>query len=172
MGPTNKTSQKRNSETWWRPTTTTFLGVSFRTYRRRCRDVLMGRRGYVPLWRPGNVPLRHCWVFHLRLFWGVLETYWWDVVATSFWYVVTTFQQYVVETYHWDVLVTFHRDVVGCFIWGVTATLLGRTERRRYASPRRLNAEWGISLEKVVGPKATFASANNYNSSSELTCYT
>ena len=28
------------------------------------------------------------------------------------------------ETYHWD--------VVGCFVWDVTATSLGRTERRRY----------------------------------------
>ena len=36
------------------------------------------------------------------------------------------------ETYHWDVLATFHGDVVGCFIWDVTATSLGRTERRRY----------------------------------------
>ena len=60
-------SQQRNSETWWRRTTTTLLGVSFGTYKRRCRDVVMGRRGYVPMRRLGDVPLRHCWVFHLRL---------------------------------------------------------------------------------------------------------
>ena len=60
-------SQQRNSETWWRRTTATLLGVSFGSYRRRRRDVLMGRRGYVPLRRLGDVPLRRLWVFHLRL---------------------------------------------------------------------------------------------------------
>ena len=44
-----------------------FFGVLFGTYKRRHRDVLMGRRGYVPLRRLGNVPLRRRWVFHLRL---------------------------------------------------------------------------------------------------------
>ena len=63
----DKTSRQRNSETWWRGTTATLLGVSFGSYRRRCRDVLMGRRGYVPLRRLGDVPLRRLWVFHLRL---------------------------------------------------------------------------------------------------------
>ena len=36
------------------------------------------------------------------------------------------------ETHHWDVLAKFHRDVVGCFIWDVPATSLGRTDRRCY----------------------------------------
>ena len=54
----DKASRQRNSETWWRRTTMTLLGVSFASYRRRRRDVLMGHRGYVPL--------RRCWVFHLR----------------------------------------------------------------------------------------------------------
>ena len=45
----------------------TLLGVSFGTYRRRRRDVLMGRRGYIPLRRLGDVRMRGCWVFHLRL---------------------------------------------------------------------------------------------------------
>ena len=58
---------KRNSETWWRHTTTTFLGVLFGTYKRRRRDVLMGGGGYVPLRCLGNVPLRRRWVFHIRL---------------------------------------------------------------------------------------------------------
>ena len=43
------------------------LSVSFETYRRRRRDVLMERQRYVPLRRLGDVPLRHRWVFHLRL---------------------------------------------------------------------------------------------------------
>ena len=55
----DKASQQRNSETWWRRTTATLLGVSYGSYRRRPRDVLMERRGYVPL--------RRCWVFHLRV---------------------------------------------------------------------------------------------------------
>ena len=76
----DKASRQCSSETWWRRTTATLLGVSFGSYRRCCRDVLMGRRGYVPLRRPGDVPLRHRWVFHLRLIWDIVETYWWDVV--------------------------------------------------------------------------------------------
>ena len=56
---TDKASRQRNSETWLRRTTATLLGVSFGSYRRRQRDVLMGCRGYVPL--------RRRWVFHLRL---------------------------------------------------------------------------------------------------------
>ena len=63
----NENERERNSDTWWRRTTATFLVVSFGTYRRRRRDVVMGHRGYVPLRRLGEVPLRRCWVFHLRL---------------------------------------------------------------------------------------------------------
>ena len=88
----DKASRQRNSETWWRRTTATLLGVSFGSYRRRRRDVLMGRRGYVPLRLLGDVPLRRRWVFHLRLIWEVGETYWWDVVIMSPWDVVTTYQ--------------------------------------------------------------------------------
>ena len=128
----DKASRQRDSKTWWRRTTATLLGVSFGSYRRRRRDVLMGRGGYVPLRRRGDVlmgrhhdipirrredvplrrlgdvPLRRHWVFHLRLVWDVAKTY------------------------HWDVLATFHWDVVGCFIWDVPATSLGRTDRRRH----------------------------------------
>ena len=43
------------------------LGVSFGTYRRRRRDVLMGGPGYVPLRRLGDIPLRRRWAFHLIL---------------------------------------------------------------------------------------------------------
>ena len=120
----DKASRQRNSETWLRRTTVTLLGVSFESYRRCRRTVLVGRRGYVPLRRLGDVPLRRCCVFHLRLSWDVLETHWWNVVITSPWDVVTTYQWNVLKTYHWD--------VIGCFIWDVPATLLGRTKRRRY----------------------------------------
>ena len=51
----------------WRRTTATLLGVSFGSYRRRGRDVLMGRGGYVRLRSFGDAPLRRYWVFHLRL---------------------------------------------------------------------------------------------------------
>ena len=63
-------------------TTATLLCVSFGTYRRRHRELVIGRRGYVPL-------SRH-WLFHLRLVWDVKETYWWDVIVTSFEDVVMT----------------------------------------------------------------------------------
>ena len=55
------------SETWWGCTTATLLGVLFGTYRRRCRNVIMRPRRYVPLRRLGDVTLRCCWVFYLRL---------------------------------------------------------------------------------------------------------
>ena len=67
---------------WWKSTTATLLGVSFVTYRRRRRDILMGRRVYVIMRRlgetfsrrRGDVPMRHLgdvppkcrWLFHLR----------------------------------------------------------------------------------------------------------
>ena len=120
----DKASRQRDPKTWWRRTTATLLGVSFGSYRRRRRDVVMGRRGYVPLRRLGDLPLRRWWVFHLRLTWDVVETYWWDVAITSPWDMATTYQQDVVKTYHWD--------VIGCFIWDVPATSLLRTKRRRY----------------------------------------
>ena len=37
----DKASRQRNSETWWRCTAATLLGVSFGSYRRRRRDILM-----------------------------------------------------------------------------------------------------------------------------------
>ena len=43
------------------------MDVSFEAYRGRLRDVLVGRHGYVPLRRLGDVPMRRRWVFHLRL---------------------------------------------------------------------------------------------------------
>ena len=84
----NKASEQRNSETWWRRTKATLLGVSFQSYRRRCRDLLIGRPGYVPLRRRDDVPLRQCWVFHLRFTWDIVERYWCDVIITSPWDVI------------------------------------------------------------------------------------
>ena len=71
----DKASRQCNSDTWWRRTTVTLLGVSFGSYRRCPRYVLMGRRGYVPLRRLGDVPLRQRWVFHLRHTCDVARTY-------------------------------------------------------------------------------------------------
>ena len=68
----DKATRKRNCETWWRLTTATLLGFSFGSYRRRRRDILMGRRGYVPFIRLGEVTLRRRWVFYLRVIWDVL----------------------------------------------------------------------------------------------------
>ena len=71
----DKTSQQRNSETWWRRTTATLLGVSFGIYMRRRHDVPIRRHEGVPLRRLGDFPLRRCWVFHLRCTWDVAGTY-------------------------------------------------------------------------------------------------
>ena len=51
----DKASRQRDSKMWWRRTTATLLGVSFGGYRRLRRDVLMGRGGYVPLRRLGDL---------------------------------------------------------------------------------------------------------------------
>ena len=65
----DKASRPCNSEMWWRRITVKLLVASFGSYGRRCRDELMRRRGYVPLRRLRDVPLRCGWVFHLRLSW-------------------------------------------------------------------------------------------------------
>ena len=54
----DKVLRQSNSVAWWRRTTATLLDVSFGSYRRHRRDLLMGRRGY-----------------------DVLVTYHWDVVG-------------------------------------------------------------------------------------------
>ena len=93
--PTNKTSRKRNSETWWRRTvhynifrcfiwdlqetsqrrangaswicnTETSLGVSLETFLRHRVDVLIGRRCYVLLRHCYTVPIRRCGDLPLR----------------------------------------------------------------------------------------------------------
>ena len=86
----DKSSRQRDPKTWWRRATATLLGVSFGSYRRRRRDVLMGRGGYVPLRRLCDIPLRRHWVFHLRLVWDVLATSHWDVVGCFIWNVPAT----------------------------------------------------------------------------------
>ena len=151
----DKASRQRDSKTWWRRTTATLLGVSFGTYMRRRRHVLMGRRGYVPLRRLGDVPLRRRWVFHLRLIWDVVETYWWDVVITSPWDVVTTYQSDVVKTYHWDGLTTFQWDVMGV---SFETYLRCRWDIQRdvvTTSPQHLVAGWETSLFCNISSKAS-----------------
>ena len=59
---------------WWRRTAATLLVVSIGPYRGGRRNILMGRRGYLPLTRLGDVPLRHRWVFHLRFVRDVADT--------------------------------------------------------------------------------------------------
>ena len=95
----DKVLRQSNYETWWRRTTAMLLAVSFGSYRRRPRDVLIRRSGYVPLRRLGDVPLRGHWVFYLRLVWDAVETYWWDVVITSPWDIIATYQSDIVKTY-------------------------------------------------------------------------
>ena len=75
-----------------------YASVSFGNYRRRRRDVLMGRQGYEKLRRLGDVPLIRRWVFHLRLVWDVEETYWWDVVVMSSWNVAKISWRCTTET--------------------------------------------------------------------------
>ena len=75
----DKASRQRNSETWLRRTTATLLGVSFGSYRRRRRDVLMGRHGYVPLRRLGDVPLNVVGCF----IWDLFEMSWRRTDGTS-----------------------------------------------------------------------------------------
>ena len=127
----DKASRPCNSEMWWRHTTLKLLVASFGSYRRRCRDVLMRRRGYVPLRRLRDVPLRCRWVFHLRLIWderrrtdgtsslGPIETSsrysnetsWRRTTETSWWCSTETLLGVSFETYLrslWDV----QRDVV------------------------------------------------------------
>ena len=139
-------SRKRNSETWWRRTTTILLGVLFETYRRRRRDVPIGRCGYLPLRRLGNVLLKRCFMRDLfetswRCAYGTsllrpfetslrrsnktsgrctTDTSWWRSIETS---LVVSFGTYLRR--HWDV----QRDVIT-------------------TSPRSLNAGWAIHAEQ------------------------
>ena len=110
------------------------LGVSFWTYTRRCRVVIMGRHGHVPLRRLGDIPQRRCWVFLLRFVWHVVETYWWDVVVTS----------------SWDVVITFHQNDIGCFIQDVPATSLGHTEGHSYDVATTPCCQFGLCIAMFV----------------------
>ena len=74
---------QRYLQNWWKCTTETPQGVSFRICLRHCRNVLMGQHGLVtvryscnvlvqhccdvPLRRLGKVPPRRSWVFQLWL---------------------------------------------------------------------------------------------------------
>ena len=119
----DKASRQRDSKMWWRRTTATLLGVSFGGYRRLRRDVLMGRGGYLPLRRLGDllterrhyvpmrrhhdIPIRCCKYVSLRRLGDVpLRRHWvfhlrlvWDVVKTYWWDIVIMSPWDVITTY-------------------------------------------------------------------------
>ena len=66
----DKVSRQRDSKTWWRRTTTTLLGVSFGSYRKRRRDVLMERGG-------------NHWEVLVTYHWGVIGCFIWDLFEAS-----------------------------------------------------------------------------------------
>ena len=113
-------ARRCNSQTWWRCTTVTLLDVSFGSYRRRRRDVLMGRRGYVPLKRLGTYHSDAVGCF----IWDLFEALWRHTTETSWWRSTemslgVSFEMYLPR--RWDV----QRDVVT-------------------TSPRRLVAGWDM----------------------------
>ena len=55
----------RTQETQWRCTTVMLWCVSFKSYRRCYRGILMDRHDFEPLRCLGDIPLRCCWLFHL-----------------------------------------------------------------------------------------------------------
>ena len=98
---------------WWRRSTATLLDVSFGTYSRRRRDVLMGSRGYVPLRHLDDVPMTY------QSFQTCLRRCE-DVLMGRRCCVLLRRHQDVPIRCRGDVplrrLGDFHRDVVGCFI--------------------------------------------------------
>ena len=68
----DQVSRQCNSETWWRRSIATLLGILFGSYSRRSRDVLMWRRGYVPLRHLGDVH----WDFVGCFIWDLFERSW------------------------------------------------------------------------------------------------
>ena len=75
----SKASRHSNFKTWWRLTTATIMGVSFGSYSRRRRDVLMRRRVYVPF-RP---LVTYHWDAVGYFIWDLFETLWWHTDRAS-----------------------------------------------------------------------------------------
>ena len=69
-GTRDKASPQSNSEMWWRHTTATLFGVSFGSYKRRRREVIMRRCGYVH------------WDFLVRYHWDAVGCFIWDLFET------------------------------------------------------------------------------------------
>ena len=67
----NKATRKHGGDV---ATTARLLDDSFWSYRRLCRDVLIGHHVYGPLRRFGDFPLRRRLVLHLRCTCDVTET--------------------------------------------------------------------------------------------------
>ena len=128
-GSRDKASQQHNSETWWRRTTATLLGVSFGTYMRRRRtnrtswirttetslgvsfetylrrrgDVLMWRRHYVPLRRRHDIPIRRRKDAPLRRLGDVPLRRHWVFHLRRTWDVAVTYRETSLRRHH-DVL--------------------------------------------------------------------
>ena len=124
---------------------------------KRSRDQLTKRRNNVTRRRGGDAPKWCYWVFHLETpqtctngtSWiRTTETPRWRTTEAS---IVVSFETCLRRTDvtvllrrlnvpmrhrgdvpQWDVFATFHRDVVGCPIWDIPVTSLGRKERRLY----------------------------------------
>ena len=125
------------------------MGASFESYRRRHRDVLMGHCGYKIMRHLGDVPMRRRWVFHLRLVWDTVKTHDETSLLRPLEASSQGFNEMLWRRSHWDVLAMFHREVVGCFIWSVTAMLLGCTETRHYNISMTSYCRMGTSANNI-----------------------
>ena len=113
---------------WWRRTTATLLGVSFRSYRRHRRYI--NGTSWI---RPTDTSW---WRTTEKLLGALFETCLrrrGDVLMGRRCYVLLRRRHDVpIRCRRDNLLETFHRNVVGCFIWDVPATSLGRIDRRHY----------------------------------------
>ena len=121
----DKTSQQRNSKTWWRSTTATLLGVSFGTYMRRTNGTSWIRSTETSWWRTTETSLGVSFETYLRHHGDVLMGR----------------RHYVPLRRRHDIPIRRREDVpprrlgdvplrrLGCFIWDVPATLTYRENR-------------------------------------------
>ena len=142
----DQVSRQRNSETWWRRSIATLLGILFGSYSRRSRDVLMWRRGYVPLRHLGDVH----WDFVGCFIWDLFERWWRRTDESS--------SLRLFETSSWHSKFTQCRRTTETFWRRSTETSLGVSFEtylwRRWdvqrdvitTSPRRLISGWICSF--------------------------
>ena len=135
----DKVLRQSNSVAWWRRTTATLLDVSFESYRRHRRDLLMGRRGY-------DVLVTYHWDVVGCLIWDLFETSWRRTDGTSSLRRLDTLSQHASKTSwrcttetSWQHLtetslgVSFETYLWRC--WDVQKDLV-------MTSPQRLVASW------------------------------